>query len=191
MTALIIADRDGTLIEDSHYLSTPRLVSVIPGVVEAIKLLEYAGIDLIVATNQSGVGRGFFDEACVDAVNRRCQSLIDPGRKVLRHFFYCKHSPESSCNCRKPLTGMLDKFLSQSKANYNSLYVVGDRLCDLELGRNLMAMPILVLTGKGRETLLSDRFINIQHHCEVAESFYNAVELIVTNEQNQLIPGIS
>jgi len=184
MTTLIIADRDGTLIQDSHYLSNPRLVSVIPGVLAAIKLLEHAGIDLIVASNQSGVGRGFFDEACVDAVNRRCQSLIDPGQKVLKHFFYCTHSPDSSCNCRKPLTGMLDEFLSQCRSNYTNLYVVGDRLCDLELGRNLMAMPILVLTGKGRKTLSTDEFINIEYHCEVAETFYHATELIVANEKS-------
>jgi len=87
MTALVIADRDGTLIEDKHYLSSPDMISVIPGVMSGMKLLEESNIALVVATNQSGVGRGYFVEECVIEVNNRCQSLIDPHRKVLKHFF--------------------------------------------------------------------------------------------------------
>jgi len=182
MTTLIIADRDGTLIEDKHYLSSPDMVSVIPGVISAVKLLEESKIDLIVATNQSGVGRGYFDEKSVIEVNNRCQSLIDPHRKVLKHFFYCIHSPIDHCDCRKPLTGMVDQFLISNALNYDSIYVVGDRMSDIELGANLKALPILVLTGKGRQTHSSLVRPNLKSNYLVAETFRKAVELILEIE---------
>ena len=179
MSALVISDRDGTLIHDGHYLSDPKLVSVIPGVASAIELLEKAKIDIIVSTNQSGVARGYFNEESVIAVNQRCQRLIDPEKKVLKSFFYCTHGPNDNCKCRKPLTGMVDKFLLTNTDKYERIYVVGDRLSDLELAINLQAVPVLVLTGKGQDTYSSKPFSLIQTGCMVANSFYEAAQLIV------------
>lgn len=181
MSALVIADRDGTLIQDKHYLSNPGSVAVIPGVVDAIELLDKAKIDLIVATNQSGVSRGYFKEECVRSVNQYCQTLIDPGQKVLKSFFYCIHGPDDNCNCRKPLTGMVDSFLSAYAEKYEQIYVIGDRLSDLELAINLQAVPVLVLTGKGLETYSSKSFSLIQEKCMIANSFYEAAQIIAVD----------
>ena len=178
MSTLVIADRDGTLIEDKHYLSRPDLISIIPRVKPAIKHLEQASIDLIVATNQSGVSRGYFSESSVHLVNRSCQSLLDPDRKVIKQFFYCKHAPKDLCTCRKPLTGMVDHFLAQNKASYENIYVVGDRISDILLALNLRAVPILVLTGKGRETCSSVEFSMIKDYCLISKDFYEAVKKI-------------
>jgi len=185
MNALIIADRDGTLIEDRHYLASPDMVCVLPSVVSSMKLLEESEIELIVATNQSGVGRGYFEEACVTEVNNRCQSLIDPHRRVLKHFFYCIHSPLEYCNCRKPLTGMVDEFLMLNAQKYDNIYVIGDRMSDLEFAFNLQALPILVLTGKGRQTHSSMLCNKFKSSYLVAETFGDAVDLILAIEKSR------
>lgn len=179
MAILVIADRDGTLIEDMHYIAATEHVKVIKGVKQAFKLLEKSKVEVIVATNQSGVGRGFFEEECVGQINRKCQELIDPDRKVLRAFFYCKHKPQDLCNCRKPLSGMVDKFLQENSEKYERVYVIGDRQTDIELGINLQASPILVLTGKGNETYLSEEFRKINHGLHIAKDFYDAVKIIL------------
>ena len=191
MSSLVIADRDGTLIEDMHYLSDPQQVSVIPGVLSAIKLFEKSNIDLIVCTNQSGVARGYFDEKSVQLVNSRCQSLIDPDKKILKHFFYCPHGPADKCNCRKPLTGMVKEFLEKNNANYDRIYVVGDRFSDLEFGINVQALPVLVLTGKGNNTRASREFSKIQHLCVVVPSFYDAAKLIGDDNCSNMKSGIN
>ena len=179
MRTLLIADRDGTLIEDVHYLARPDQVSIISGVIESTKSLADANVDLIVASNQSGVGRGFFSENSVIEVNNFCQKLIDPQKKVLKHFFYCKHTPQDNCSCRKPETGMIHEFLEETSGIYDQIFVIGDRLCDVELAINLQAAPILVLTGKGRQTFISQGFKEYYHLCHVADSFPDAVYRII------------
>lgn len=180
MPDLIIADRDGTLIEDKHYLSCPEMVSILPGVTAAIALLELSNTDIIVASNQSGVGRGLFSEDSVIKVTQRCRDLIDPERKVLKHFFYCTHSPEEDCNCRKPRSGMIDIFLRQTVDKYDKRFVIGDRICDLELAINIKAIPILVLTGKGKETAASEEIKKYQPKYLIAENFLHAARLITS-----------
>lgn len=179
MKTLVIADRDGTLIADRHYLSCPDMVSVLPGVVEAISLFAQSRIDLVVASNQSGVARGLFDESSIHKVNERCISLIDPKGDVLKHFFYCKHSPLDGCSCRKPLSGMVDEFLRQTATIYNRVYVVGDRMCDLELAMNIKAIPIVVQTGKGADTLASSSIDKYRFQFLACDGFLEAANMIV------------
>ena len=185
MTTLVIADRDGTLIEDRHYLSDPKLVSVIPGVTDGVELLKKVNCEMIIATNQSGVGRGLFDEKSVEEVNSRCLDLVDPKRIVLKQVFYCKHAPNDRCQCRKPLSGMIDKFLERTSNRYRMVYVVGDRICDLELAFNIKAIPILVLTGKGANTHESAKTKEYHSKFLIATDFLEAAIAIKGNK----VPG--
>ena len=97
---------------------------------------------------------------------------------MLKHFFYCKHTPQDNCSCRKPETD--DSRVSGGTAGiYDQIFVIGDRLCDVELAINLQAAPILVLTGKGRQTFISQGFKEYYHLCHVADSFPDAVYRII------------
>jgi D-glycero-D-manno-heptose 1,7-bisphosphate phosphatase len=182
MTTLVIADRDGTLIEDRHYLSDPELVSVIPGVTDGVELLMKSNSEMIIATNQSGVGRGLFDEQSVQKVNDRCLDLIDPKRMFVKQVFYCKHAPNDGCHCRKPLSGMIDEFLERTAEKYRMVYVVGDRMCDLELAFNIKGIPILVLTGKGTITNNSEEIQRYQFKFLIAKNFVEAAIAIRNNQ---------
>src|SRR3989338_2988640 len=97
----VFLDRDGTLIEDRGYISNPEQVSLLPGVAEGLKMLVEKGFKLIVITNQSGIGRGYYDETNYRRVNERLNFLLEPFGISLHHFYFCPHDPSEGCPCRK------------------------------------------------------------------------------------------
>jgi D-glycero-D-manno-heptose 1,7-bisphosphate phosphatase len=120
-----------------------------PFVAAAIQRLNEAGLPVIVVTNQSGVGRGYFPEALVHTVNElMAQQLAKAGAKI-DAIYYCPHTSAENCNCRKPKTGMLDQAAQEFALDLQRSFVVGDRYGDIELARNARARSILVRTGYG------------------------------------------
>jgi D-glycero-D-manno-heptose 1,7-bisphosphate phosphatase len=150
---LIILDRDGVINQDSpDYIKSPEEWIALPGSLEAIAQLNKAGYRVVVATNQSGLARGLFS---IDNLNRihekMYQELAEVGGAVDAVFF-CPHGPKSGCACRKPKPGMFLEISSRLNMPLTGVPAVGDSLRDLQAAIEVGAKPILVRTGKGRET---------------------------------------
>ena len=134
---LALLDRDGTVIEHVHYLSDPEQVQLRPGTVAGLLELKRRNYRLVLVSNQSGVGRGYFSEAAVQAVNQRMQELLRPHGAELELMLYCPHTPQDNCACRKPRPGMAEQACRQLGATLEGAIVVGDSDCDMELARAL------------------------------------------------------
>ncbi|MDR0563956.1 MAG: D-glycero-beta-D-manno-heptose 1,7-bisphosphate 7-phosphatase [Azoarcus sp.] len=150
---LIILDRDGVINYDSEqFIKSPDEWRPIPGSLEAIALLNRWGWRVVVATNQSGIGRGLFDMDTLNAIHdKMIKSLAQIGGR-LDAIFFCPHPADSPCECRKPKPGMLIEIGERFDADLTSVPVVGDSLRDLQAGVAVGGLPYLVLTGKGTKT---------------------------------------
>ncbi|NLD05531.1 MAG: HAD family hydrolase [Synergistaceae bacterium] len=172
---LIILDRDGTLIEEKNYLHDPDEVKIIPGVVDGLKKLTCEGYKFIVLTNQSGIGRGYFEESDMFLVNAKISKLLSyEGIEILK-FYYCPHKPEDDCKCRKPKPGMVNNACFELGLSIKDIYcVIGDKKSDVELAENIGVKSILVLTGYGRSSLKDG--VCASH---VTEDLKEAADLII------------
>ena len=148
----VFLDRDGTLIEERHYLSDPAQVTLCPGAATGLRHLQQAGYRLVVISNQSGIARGYFTDAQLHAVNARMAELLRENNVTLDGIYWCPHSPHEGCNCRKPRPGMVHQTLCDLGGTLTGAVVVGDKECDIQLARNLGIPPMLVRTGYGRAT---------------------------------------
>ncbi|WP_035588853.1 D-glycero-alpha-D-manno-heptose-1,7-bisphosphate 7-phosphatase [Hippea jasoniae] len=144
----VFLDRDGTIIEDVNYLSRLEDVKLIKGTNEAIELLKNNGYKVIVVSNQSGVGRGYFTESFVRKTHEYINTLLN---NKIDAFYFCPHKPEDNCSCRKPKTGMIDEAVKHFNIDKENSFVIGDKESDVELGINAGITPILVLSGYGRQ----------------------------------------
>jgi D-glycero-D-manno-heptose 1,7-bisphosphate phosphatase len=151
---LIVLDRDGVINYDSEqFIKSPDEWRPIPGSLEAISRLNHAGFRVVVATNQSGLGRGLFDMATLIAINDKMhKALAQIGGRV-DALFYCPHTADSACECRKPKPGMLIEIGNRFGVELTGVPCVGDSVRDLQAAAAVDAQPILVLTGKGEKTL--------------------------------------
>jgi D-glycero-D-manno-heptose 1,7-bisphosphate phosphatase len=152
----VFLDRDGTLIEDLHYLRDPAAVQLLPGVAPALRLLNDAGIVAVVATNQSGIARGKLSEAEYHATERRLDELLAAEGVRLDAHYHCPHLPEITgpCDCRKPGPGLYREAARDLDIDLASSWWVGDRLRDLAAARLFGGKAALLLTGSGREEAL-------------------------------------
>ncbi|TCK02884.1 D-glycero-alpha-D-manno-heptose-1,7-bisphosphate 7-phosphatase [Phorcysia thermohydrogeniphila] len=132
----VFLDRDNTLIHDDGFIHEPEKVKLLPGVPEGLKLLKESGYLLIVTSNQSGIGRGYFQEDDFHAVNRKLQEFLKPYGVQIDDFFFCPHRPEDGCNCRKPRTGMVEKAAEKWNIDVSESFVIGDRDSDIQLAVN-------------------------------------------------------
>ena len=143
----IFLDRDGTLNRDTGYVKTPEELEPFPGSVEAVARLKRAGACVVLTTNQSGVARGFFTTAELEAIHARLRVLLEVGGASLDAIYYCPHHPDDGCSCRKPETGLVDRAVSDLGLDPSRAYVVGDQNRDVELARRIGARSVLVTTG--------------------------------------------
>ena len=150
---LVILDRDGVINYDSDlFVKSPAEWKAIPGALEAIAKLTQSGYRVVVATNQSGIGRGLFDMDTLNAMHDKMHRAVQAVGGRIDAIFYCPHSADSDCACRKPRDGMFRRIGSVFNANLANAYAVGDSLRDLQAAVTAGARPILVLTGKGEAT---------------------------------------
>lgn len=153
LRAAVFLDRDGTLCEEVGYLNHISRFRMFPFAAAALRRLNDSGYLAIVASNQSGVARGYFPESLVQQVNEAMiQQLSQAGAKV-DAVYYCPHASSENCSCRKPKTGMLDCAARAHAIDLRRSFVVGDRYTDIELARNAHARGILVRTGYGEGEL--------------------------------------
>lgn len=154
MTGLVILDRDGVINYDSDdYIRTVDEWRPLPGSLEAIARLSQAGYSVAVATNQSGVARGYYDLAELDAMHEKMQNLLEALGGKVDYIAYCPHGPDDDCSCRKPLPGLLHQIARHFNVSLTGVAVVGDSLRDLESALAIGACPVLVRTGKGERTV--------------------------------------
>lgn len=144
-----LMDRDGTIIVDKHYLSNPDEVEFIPGVIDGLKLLSENDVGLIIVSNQSGIGRGYFSAQEANTVNDKMLQLLQEQSVEIDAIYCCPHEPEDNCDCRKPKIGMAIKAQQDFGFEFKDCVVVGDKASDVGLGQNIGALSILVRTGKG------------------------------------------
>ncbi len=150
---LVILDRDGVINHDSdQFIKSTEEWKPIAGSLEAIARLSQAGYRVVVATNQSGVGRGLFDMAVLNAIHdKMCKAVAQAGGRI-DAIFYCPHAADAECNCRKPKSGMIEEIATRYNISLEGVPAIGDSLRDLEATARLGAQPMLVLTGKGAKT---------------------------------------
>jgi D-glycero-D-manno-heptose 1,7-bisphosphate phosphatase len=150
---LAVLDRDGVVNYDSPaFIKSPEEWRPIPGSLEAIARLNQAGYHVVIATNQSGVGRGLFEMATLNAIHDKMhRALAEVGGRIDAVFF-CPHAQEIGCNCRKPRAGLLDEIARRFNVTLEGVPVIGDARRDLEAAVAVRARPVLVLTGKGQKT---------------------------------------
>ena len=151
---LVILDRDGVINEDSDdYIKSVDEWVPIPGSIEAIAALSRHGYKVVVATNQSGLSRGFFDEAGLAAMHEKLHESVEAIGGRVDGIFVCIHHPEDDCNCRKPRTGLLDQIEEEFNTDLSGCWFIGDSEKDLLCAQSKHCQPVLVLTGKGKKTL--------------------------------------
>jgi D-glycero-D-manno-heptose 1,7-bisphosphate phosphatase len=151
--AAVFLDRDGTLIIEKEYLSDPAQVVLEAGVIDGLSQLQHAGHPLIVVSNQSGIGRGFFTERDARLVNERLASLLHQDGIDILAWYVCPHAPDTICDCRKPAPGMALAAAREWGLALAGSYVVGDKKSDLELADAIGGTGILVTTGHGQEAV--------------------------------------
>ncbi len=152
----VFIDRDGTLIEEVGYLDRPERVALYPWTIDAVRALNRGGFRVVLVSNQSGVARGFFTEAVVEAVHRHIAELLEAGGARIDAYYYCPHHPDGkvkayavACDCRKPARGLVDRAARELGVDPSRSFVVGDRWLDVELAREVGARSVLVRTGYG------------------------------------------
>jgi D-glycero-D-manno-heptose 1,7-bisphosphate phosphatase len=152
---VIILDRDGVINQDSDaYVKSVDEWIPLPGSIKAMAALSKAGFQIFIATNQSGIARGYYDEATLHGMHEKMLGLLEAEGGHVEGIEYCPHGPDDACHCRKPKSGMIEAIETQLGVDFTKTpaIMVGDSLRDLQAGHARGCAPVLVLTGKGRDT---------------------------------------
>ena len=150
---LIILDRDGVInLESTEFIKTPDEWIPIKGSLEAIARLSQAGYDVVVITNQSGIGRGLFSADMLGQIHVRMMDNVKQYGGKIQSVLFCPHHPDDNCDCRKPKAGLYQELSKRLSVSLSKVYSVGDSLRDLEAAKTAGAKPVLVKTGNGKKT---------------------------------------
>ncbi|MCS6805665.1 MAG: HAD family hydrolase [Acidobacteriota bacterium] len=149
MRSLVLLDRDGTINVEKHYLSSPDQVELLPAAAEGILQMRQLGLTVVVVTNQSAIARGYMDRRTLEQIHRRLCALLEEQGASLDAIYVCPHHPDDGCVCRKPAPGLAQQAAAEWQAELSGSFVIGDNVCDIELGRRIGATTLLVRTGYG------------------------------------------
>lgn len=182
MNRAVFLDRDGVITQDPpHYVHRLDQLKLIPMSAEAIRLLNENGFKVIVVSNQSGVAKGYYQEKDVEIFNRAMEEELEKRGAYIDAIYYCPHHPKAEievyridCDCRKPKPGMFRKGAKDLKIDLQKSYTIGDKLSDIEAGRNAGCKTILVKTGHGRDELKNNRNIKNKPDYVVSDIFEGA-----------------
>lgn len=176
MKAGIFIDRDGTLIREVNFLHKPDQVVLIPGIHQAIKRANALKLPVIVVSNQSGVGRGYFSINDVNLVHTHISNLLSDQQARIDGYYFCPHippdptNPLADCDCRKPNPGMFLEASRNFDIDLGASVMIGDKSLDIEAGRNLDMVTILVETGYGRKSLPEVELFKPSFVCNTAST---------------------
>ncbi|MAZ66887.1 MAG: D-glycero-beta-D-manno-heptose-1,7-bisphosphate 7-phosphatase [Kangiellaceae bacterium] len=156
---MVILDRDGVInVDTEDFIRSPADWIAIPSSLEAIAKLNNAGYKVVIATNQSGIARGYFDEYDLKAIHHKMKKAIEEAGGHIDFIAHCPHGPDDGCTCRKPLPGLLDQIEAHYHCSLEDVPFVGDSLRDLQAAEAHGAQPILVKTGNGLKTKANPDF---------------------------------
>ena len=141
---VVILDRDGTIVIDRGYLDDPQGLEFEPQAAEGLRWLHSQGYRLVVITNQSGIGRGYFTIECLEAMNARLTAMVEESGARLAGIYHCPHAPEAACACRKPAQGLLRRAAAELGFEPEATVVIGDKESDIEFGHRAGATTILI-----------------------------------------------
>lgn len=175
----VFIDRDGTINVNVGYIDHPDDFHMYPGVVEGIKLLKKKGYKIIVVTNQSGIGRGYFVEENLDDIHHKMNNELSTNGTTVDAIYYCPHHPDENCDCRKPKTGLLEQAIKDLKINIKESFIIGDRMLDIEAGDKIGCKTVLVPEDKDK-VAIEMRESNVKPDC-VCDDFYSGVKWILKN----------
>jgi len=184
----VVLDRDGTIIVERQYLSDPRQVELIPGAASGLRQLSQMGLGLLVITNQSAVGRGFFDQARLDLIHQRVCELFVAEGVYLDGIYVCPHRPEDDCPCRKPRPGLMELAARELDFDPQACFVIGDKACDIDLGRRVGATTFLVRTGYGAQVAAEDT-VTPDYVVDGLEEAARVIGRLVAEEQRGTLVG--
>jgi D-glycero-D-manno-heptose 1,7-bisphosphate phosphatase len=153
LTFAVFLDRDGTIVVDKHYLADPDGLELLPNAVDGLRELRELGAKLVVVTNQSGVGRGYFPAEAIEPMHERLRELLAEGGVELDGIYVCPHAPDDGCSCRKPGSALFERAADELDIELGESFVLGDKEADVEAGRRIGATPILI--GGDAEDLLA------------------------------------
>lgn len=174
----LILDRDGTLIQEKNYLHDPEGVVIYPEVIKGLCKLKESGYKFVVVTNQSGIGRGYYTENDLKAVNLRISSLLKEYGIEIAGYYHCPHVPGYGCSCRKPAAGLISTAASELGFDISDIaYVIGDKKSDVELAENIGVPSVLVKTGYGAE-----EYENGASPAFAVQDFNEAADVILKSE---------
>lgn len=150
---LVILDRDGVINQDSpDFIKSPEEFIPLPGSLEAIAALSDAGFEVVIASNQSGVGRGLLSIETLERIHVKLRQAAEAAGGVISGIFFCPHKPDEGCDCRKPKPGLFEQISTTYDRDLRGVSAIGDSMRDLEAAIAAGAKPILVRTGNGRKT---------------------------------------
>lgn len=173
----VFLDRDGTIMEDAHYIKSPSQVRLLPGAASAVKRINDAGLPAIVVTNQSGIARGIFTVEDYEAVRSRFESLLEAEGAHIDGSYYCPHHPSVSpeCGCRKPATRMFEDGIRDFKLDPRRVAYVGDRWRDVVASKTLGGRGIMIMSPM---TTPEDCRLASEDGIEIADSLEDAVGML-------------
>jgi len=177
MNKAVFLDRDGTINEEVNYLSDPKDLRLLPRVAEAIRMFNKAKYKVIIITNQSAIARGFLTIEKLNKIHGKLFELMKKKGAKIDGIYYCPHHPNEKCACRKPKTGLILKASKEHNINLRASYMIGDKLIDIEAGRNAGCKTILVKTGYGKEELNKINFNTKPDF--IADNLYDAAKIIL------------
>jgi D-glycero-D-manno-heptose 1,7-bisphosphate phosphatase len=177
----IILDRDGVINYDSEeYIKSPEEWLPIPGSLDAIAQLNRSGFQVLVATNQSGVARGYYDLDGLSRIHEKLQDELAAVGGYIEEIFYCPHHPLDACLCRKPKPGLLHQMKMKYQIDLTNTFFIGDSAVDVQAAQAAGCMPILVMTGNGQKSLKNyPEFINIPTFPDLAR----ATEYVISEQR--------
>lgn len=173
-------DRDGVINQDSNnFIRSPNQWIPLPDSLSALKLLSENGFRIVILTNQSGIGRKYFDiQTLNDIHNLLRKYVLSTGGKISA-LHYCPHIPNDHCNCRKPLSGLYSKTQNPKSLSNVLTFTVGDSLRDLQAALSVESQPILVCTGKGKMTQQENKSFLDKHNIPVCQDLIAAAKYII------------
>jgi D-glycero-D-manno-heptose 1,7-bisphosphate phosphatase len=175
----VFLDRDGTICEEMGYLNHISRLHIFPFAATAIRKLNKAGLPVIVVTNQSGISRRIFPESLVNEIHERLSRELSAAGARVDGYYYCAHTKQDNCDCRKPLPGLLEQAAREHGLLLDRSFVVGDRYGDVELAHGVRGRGVLVLTGYGRGEYELHRNEWSRQPDLVAEDLSEAVDAIL------------
>lgn len=171
MPKLVLLDRDGVINYDSEqYIKSPDEWRPVPGSIDAIRRLHEAGFQVVVVSNQSGVGRGLYSEDDLAAIHARMTAGIAAGGGELAGIYYCPHHPDDGCGCRKPRTGLLDRIARDFNVSLAGVAMIGDKESDCVAAARVGARPILVGSARGDRVLPPSRDLPYESYPDLASA---------------------